>query len=190
MISEAAAGRLPDWAEASPERREHMTRVADLMTAWGEEWGVDDASLVTWRAAGMLHDALRDADPETLRPGLPEPFRDLPGGLLHGPAAAARLEETPIYDRPLLMAVRWHTLGHPDFDRLAHALYIADYTEPGRNDPDGRLAALRDRAASEPDAVVLEVAAERLRISIARRKPLRESTVAFWNTLVERAGGG
>lgn len=184
LIAAAAEGHLPEWAEATPDRRAHMGRVADLMVAWGEAWGVDGAGLRSWRAAGMLHDALRDADPESLRPELADPFRAFPGGLLHGPATARRLEAEEVYDSPLLTAVRWHTLGHPDFDRLAWALYIADYTEPGRDDPDGRLAALRDRAVGDPAGAVQAVAADRIRISLERGMPLREPTVGFWNVLV------
>ncbi len=189
LIENAAEGRLPEWAEATPERRDHMARVADLMEAWATAWGVDGDGLRTWRAAGMLHDALRDADPESLRAELDEPFRSYPAGLLHGPAAARRLEVGGVHDEPLLTAVRWHTLGHPDFDRLAWALYIADYTEPGREDPDGRLAAIRDRAAGDPRGVIQDVAAARIRISLDRGMPLREPTVAFWNTLAEVGQG-
>lgn len=189
LIEDAAEGRLPAWAEATPDRRAHMGRVADLMETWGRAWGVDAEGLRSWRAAGMLHDALRDADPETLRPELAEPFRSMPGGLLHGPAAARRLEAENVHDGSLITAVRWHTVGHPSFDRLAWALYIADHTEPGRDDPDGRLAALRDRAAGDPVGVVQEVAARRLRISLDRGMPLREPAVAFWNALAGRERG-
>jgi HD superfamily phosphohydrolase YqeK len=190
LIEDAAEGRLPDWAVATPSRRDHMARVAGLMVAWGKAWGLDAELLNDWRAAAMLHDALRDADPESLRPGLGPPFRDLPGGLLHGPAVAARLEKAGVWNQPVVNAVRWHTLGHPELDRLGHALYMADYTEPGRDDPDGRLAELRERAPDDPDSVIRAVAADRIRISLRKAKPLREPTVAFWNSLLERDGGG
>ncbi len=185
LIAEAAEGRLPDWAVATASRRDHMARVAGLMVAWGKAWGLEQESLDPWRAAAMLHDALRDADPESLRPELEPPFRELPGGMLHGPAAAARLEAAGVWERPVLTAVRWHTLGHPDLDRLGHALYMADYTEPGRDDSTGRLAELRERAPDDPDGVVRAVAADRIRISLRKGTPLRAPTVAFWNSLVE-----
>ena len=188
LIAEAAAGRLPDWAEASPSRRDHMARVAEVMVGWGRDWGLDHDELRRWRGAAMLHDALRDADPETLRPRVPPALRDLPGGMLHGPATAARLADEDVHDAPLLMAIGWHTTGHPQLDRLGRALYLADYTEPGRSGDEDRLAALRARAREELDAVLREVAAERIGLTLKGRHPLRESTVAFWNGLVGEGG--
>lgn len=190
MIEAAGAGRLPDWAEASPSRRDHMVRVADVMTDWARAWGLDEDELRRWRAAAMLHDALRDADPETLRPRVPAAVRELPGGLLHGPAAAGRLAAAGVDDAPLLTAIAWHTLGHPDFDRLGRALYLADYTEPGRSGGGARLADLRARVPDAMDAVLVEVAADRIRRSLDGAHPLRDPTVAFWNQLVTGGDDG
>ena len=103
----------------------------------------------------------------------------------HGPAAAERLEAAGVEDGPLLTAVRWHTTGHPDFDRLGRALYVADFTEPGRGHATDRLAALRRRVPTELDTVLREVVAERIGRTLAGRHPLREPTVAFWNAIVE-----
>jgi HD superfamily phosphohydrolase YqeK len=166
-----------------------MARVADVMAGWGERLGIGPEELTRWRAAAMLHDALRDADPEPLRDRVPADLRDLPGGMLHGPAAAARLEAEGVADAPLLTAIRWHTLGHPDFDRLGKALYLADFTEPGRRYDPEWLARLRDRAAAQMDAVLLEVVAHRIGRSLAGGHPLRPPTVAFWNSLPRRDGG-
>lgn len=184
LIDDAADGRLPDWAQATPDRRDHMVRVADVMAGWAEAWGLEPETRRRWRATAMLHDALRDADPETLRRRVPAALRDLPGGLLHGPAAAERLEEAGVDDGPLLTAVRWHTMGHPDFGRLGKALYLADFTEPGRRHATDRLAELRERVPGELDAVLTEVTAERIGRTLAGRHPLREPTVTFWNAIV------
>ncbi|MDX1673515.1 MAG: HD domain-containing protein [Longimicrobiales bacterium] len=189
VIEHAADGRLPEWAEATPERRDHMVRVADVMEGWAVELGLDREQRRRWRAVAMLHDALRDADPGRLRERVPE-FDDLPDGLLHGPAAAARLESEGVDDRALLSAVRWHTLGHPELDRLGRALYIADFTEPGRSHQNARLASLRERVPTELQAVLLEVTAERVGLNLADRYPLREPAVGFWNVLVEEAADG
>ena len=184
LIDAAADGRLPDWAEASPDRLDHMVRVAEVMDDWARALGVEVGDRRRWRAAAMLHDALRDAEPEGLRPLVPADARMLPHGMLHGPAAAARLEADGVEDGPLLVAVRWHTTGHPDFDRLGHALYLADFTEPGRDYGADRLAALRARVPTEMHAVLVEVAADRIGRTLAGAYPLREPTVAFWNSLV------
>jgi HD superfamily phosphohydrolase YqeK len=185
LIAAAADGRLPDWAEASPSRREHVARVSALMDRWAERAGLSDDDRARWRAAGLLHDALRDADFDDLRSLVSPDLRDKPGKMLHGPAAAARLREEGVEDGPLLLAIAWHTLGHPDFDDLGKALYLADYTEPGRDYESKKLAKKRDRVPAELDRVLRKVARDRIRRSVKKGRPLLEPTVGFWNALVE-----
>ncbi|HEX9107633.1 MAG TPA: HD domain-containing protein, partial [Longimicrobiales bacterium] len=167
-------------------RRDHIGRVAALMDSWGEALGLEELDRRRWRAAAWLHDALRDAPPQEIRPLVPEPLRSLPGKLLHGPAAAARLRQEGVGDEPLLCAVAWHTLGHPDFDALGKALYLADFLEPGRGFALEHCASLR---ASMPDAlddVLRDVVAQRLHHALEMRHLLRPESVAFWNVLVEK----
>jgi HD superfamily phosphohydrolase YqeK len=184
-VESAAEGRLPDWAVASDERRAHMDRVADLLGSWAASLGLDDEERVRWRAAGHLHDALRDEDPEILRPRVPPDVRGLTGALLHGPAAAERLRVDGVEDGELLTAVAFHTVGDPRFARLGRALYVADFLEPGRPyRPDWR-AALRDRMPDELDAVVVEILRARIEHRLERCEPILPRTMAFWNRLVE-----
>ncbi|HEX7091467.1 MAG TPA: HD domain-containing protein [Longimicrobiales bacterium] len=183
LIEAAAAGELPAWAEAGPRRRAHMARVARLMDAWACRLGLDEAERVRWRAAAWLHDALRDADPERLRAALGSARPEWPAGLLHGPATAARLEAEGVRDEALVRAVAWHTIGHPDMDRLGHALYIADYIEPGRAYEPERLAVLRARMPAALDAVLREVAERRIAHLVHSRRALAPESVAFWNRL-------
>lgn len=184
IIARAAEGRLPGWATVSRSRREHVERVSALMDAWARRADLPDVDRVRWRAAGLLHDALRDADFDQLRPLVDADLRDAPGKMLHGPAAAARLRDEGVEDRPLLLAIAWHTLGHADFDALGKALYLADYTEPGRDYESPDLAEKRERAPDELDAVLREVATDRITRSLRQGRPLLEPTVGFWNTLV------
>jgi HD superfamily phosphohydrolase YqeK len=184
ILAAAAAGTLPAWAEASTARQEHLDRVADLMERWANDLGLEREETVRWRAAGMLHDALRDADPRALRPMVDAALRDAPGDLLHGPAAAARLREDGVRDEPLLRAIAWHTLGHPDLDRLGRGLYLADYLEPGRRHDPERAAAWRERIPTELPAVLQELAAARIGHTLRKGRPLLEPTVGFWNGLV------
>lgn len=185
VVRAAAAGDLPPWAEASPARREHVERVSALMARWAAAFGLDPRDTARWRAAGLLHDALRDAGFDTLRPLVGPELRHRPGKMLHGPAAAARLREDGVDDAALLLAIAWHTLGHPDFDRLGRALYLADYLEPGRDYESDRLATLRDRVPDEMEAVLHTVATARIQRSIERGRPLVEPTIGFWNGLVD-----
>jgi HD superfamily phosphohydrolase YqeK len=183
-VARAAEGRLPEWARVGETRRAHIERVAELMASWAERMELADVDRTRWVAAGFLHDVLREAAAETLRPLVPEPLRDLPAGALHGPAAAERLAAEGVTDTHLLRAVAYHTLGHPDFDDLGKALYCADFLEPGRSYLTDEHTSLRDRVPDDLDAVTREVARERILHLLGRGRPLREPTVGFWNVLV------
>lgn len=182
-LAAAAAGDLPAWAEATSERRKHMSRVADLMESWARDLGHDDEDVMRWRAAAMLHDSLRDADPEEIRSSAPSELRDAADELLHGPAAAARLRAEGVQDEPVLRAIEWHTVGHPDLDRLGRALYLADFLEPGRDFESPRIKDLRARVPDEMERVLQELTGERIAHLVASRRPLLGPTVRFWNAL-------
>ena len=59
--------------------------------------------------------------------------------------------------------MRYHTVGHPDLDRLGRALYLADFLEPGRRYEPEWTAALRDRMPHDLDGVMREVVEARVR---------------------------
>lgn len=163
-----------------------MARVAELLGRWADELDLPPAEGVRWRAAGWLHDALRDAPAEELRAEVPEEMRDLPGPLLHGPAASERLRGDA--DEALLRAVRYHTIGHPSLDRLGRALYLADFLEPGRNFEVEWRASLAERTPHDMGAVLVEIVAARIRHLLDERSPIRPETAAFWSSLVEMRG--
>nr|PZN90328.1 MAG: hypothetical protein DIU52_08585 [bacterium] len=183
LIEAAAAGTLPAWAEAGPSRRAHMARVAALMDAWAAGLGLDARERMRWRAAAWLHDVLRDADPARLRVALGDGYADWPAGLLHGPAAAARLAAEGVTDRPLLIAIAWHTLGHPDLDLLGRCLYVADFIEPGRTYEPALRAVLRARMPGAVAEVVREAARRRIAWLLEAGRPIASETAAFWNSV-------
>src|SRR4029078_6026227 len=83
-----------------------------------------------WIDAGAWHDSLRDAEEDELREITGD--TTTPEGLLHGPAAAIRLEKDGEKRRHVLDAIRYHTVGSPDWERTGRALYMADYLGAGR----------------------------------------------------------
>jgi 2-amino-4-hydroxy-6-hydroxymethyldihydropteridine diphosphokinase len=183
LVEDAARGRLPSWAEASEARRAHMARVAALMGEWSEDLGLPEVERQRWLAAAWLHDALRDAEPDTLRSRVPPTMQGFPGPLLHGPAVAERLRMEGVHDGELLLALAYHTLGHPGLGRLGQALYAADFLEPGRDLLNDWRGALRAKMPEELDAVVRELVAARIVHLVERGSPMRPETVAFWNRL-------
>jgi len=177
-----SAPGLPPWAEVGQKRLAHIQRVAELASRWAEQLHLSAHERDRWLRAVWLHDALRDAEESDLRWLAPE--FDGPADLIHGPAAARRAAQEGESDLGVLAAVRWHSLGSPEWDAVGRALYCADFLEPGRtHDPEGR-AALAARFPEDPEDVLREVA--RLRVSWLVRSgwPIPEITWRFWNHLV------
>lgn len=176
----------PVWAVMSARRRAHVERVAVLTRHWAEAMELPVHEAGRWLRAVWLHDALRDQTPDALAglvPGAPEP-----SGLLHGPASAARAEAEGERDQGVLLAVRFHSLGHPEWDMVGKTLYCADYLEPGRKFDREERAELAGRYPSAPDEVLLEVARRRLRNLVDKGWMVPESTWRFWNGLAASRG--
>jgi HD superfamily phosphohydrolase YqeK len=162
-----------------------MERVTALLDGWASDAGLDPAERVRWRALGMLHDALKDEAPAVLRAEIETRFGDLPDPVLHGPAAAERLRAEGVRDEPFLLALAYHTLGHPDLDRAGRALYAADFLEPGRRLRNEWRAGLRARMPDDPEGVLREIVRARMVHLLDEGRPVRPETLAFWNRLTE-----
>jgi HD superfamily phosphohydrolase YqeK len=184
LVEAAAAGALPEWADASDRRREHMSRVATLMDEWAAGLDLSAHDRTRWRALGYLHDMLRDAPIDELRDRVPPGLRDLSGQILHGPAAAERLRIDGVLDGELLRAVAYHTAGHPSLGAMGRALYVADFLDPGRRFLPEWRAGLRDRMPGALDTVTREVVGARIRNLVEHGSDVLEDTFRFWNSLV------
>lgn len=180
-------GRLPGWARAGSARREHLARVADLMGGWAADLGLAERERTRWRAAGLLHDALKDADPSDLAARTKVSW---PASLLHAPAVAAALRAEGVEDEELLRALSHHPVGHPDFGALGVCLYIGDWLDPGRSFRRAERAAMRERMPRERDEVAVEVAERRIRRLLDRRLAVLPVSVRFWNRLVAGVEAG
>jgi len=170
---------LPVWAVASPKRREHIARVAALLDQWASSMAIGAAERTAWHDAGCWHDALRDAEEPQLR----ELSRDAqsPVAILHGPAAASRLEAEGETRRDVLDAIRWHTLGNPHWTRTGQALFMADFLEPGRKFMMAERAWLAQMVPGDFAGVFRQVVKVRLEWSLREGKGLHAETVAMWN---------
>lgn len=188
LVRAAGEGIFPLWTRAGAKRRAHMARVAALLGEWGKARGKSGDDLLRWKAAGFLHDVLREEDADVLRPIVTRDFpelHELPEPVLHGPAASIRLREEGVVDAELLHAIAFHTLGHPDPGELGLALYAADFLEPGRRFRMRWRHGLRRRAPLELEDVTREILAARVVRLVERQSPIHPLTHAFWNSLVE-----
>jgi 2-amino-4-hydroxy-6-hydroxymethyldihydropteridine diphosphokinase len=170
---------LPPWAVVSAKRREHIGRVVAVLDEWALAMRIGDAERRSWHDAGRWHDALRDANEETLRAMTGD--RERPPGFLHGPAAALRLEAGEESRRDVLDAIRWHTVGSAEWARTGRALYMADFLEPGRSFMRADRAFLAARVPDAFDEVFRQVVRMRLEWTLREGKALAPESVALWN---------
>ena len=151
---------LPPWAQVSKKRGKHIRRVTALLSAWSEEMGLSIAERQAWVDAGRYHDALRDAPVEELRALAGSTLEEVE--LLHGPAAAAKLERDGETRRGLLDAIRYHSIGWKNWERVGKALYMADYLEPGRTFDMEERALLALRVPRDFEGIFREVVRTRM----------------------------
>lgn len=173
--------QLPSWARTSGKRREHIGRVTALLLNWARELGLDAEETAAWRDAGLWHDALRDAGEEELRSITGD--LEAPVGILHGPAAAAKLAAQGERRAGMLEAIRWHTVGFPGWSRTGRALYMADFLEPGRTFARADRAYLASHVARDFDGTFRQVVKERIEWTVREGKALFPETVSLWNSV-------
>lgn len=171
----------PAWAQVGEKRRAHIARVTALLDHWAAQLRLDDAEAAAWHDVGVLHDALRDAPEAELR-ALAGPV-DLPLDVLHGPAAANKLVAEGETRESVLAAVRWHTVGNPDWDRPGRALYMADFLEPGRQFLKADRAFLAAHLPHDFDGVFRQVVRMRLEWTLREGKALFPEAVGLWNSV-------
>lgn len=175
------AAELPAWAQCTSRRRDHGVRVGDLLSTWAADLELPERERIRWRAAGVLHDGLKDAPLTELHEiagdGWPDP-------VAHAPACADRLTADGVEDRSLLEAIRYHPVGHPGLDTLGEYLILADYLEPGRSGGAGNRARLRELLPDGASEVLIVVVRRRFRRLLDKNRPLMSCSVDFWNRLV------
>ncbi len=177
----AVAFELPSWAQASDKRLAHIARVTRLLDQWASAMNIPGEERLGWLDAGLCHDALKDA-PEAQQRALAGDVAYEPE-MLHGPAAAARMEQDGERRQSVLNAVRYHTVGYLDWDRTGHALYMADFLEPGRKFSRRDRAFLASQVPHDFEGVFRQVVRARLEWSLHEGHSLFPETVALWNAV-------
>jgi 2-amino-4-hydroxy-6-hydroxymethyldihydropteridine diphosphokinase len=180
-MSVAASIELPPWAAVNEKRRAHIVRVTTLLDAWAAAMRLDYAARAAWHDAGRFHDALRNAPDDELRALTGEEYG--PAELLHGPAAAVRLAAGGEMREDVLEAVRWHTIGHAEWERTGRALFMADFLEPGRKFDVEARAACAAAVPDDFDGTFRTVVRMRIEWSLREEKVLHEETARLWNAV-------
>jgi 2-amino-4-hydroxy-6-hydroxymethyldihydropteridine diphosphokinase len=178
--SPAIAFELPAWAKVNERRKNHILRVTTMLAEWADALEISAEERRAWIDAGRYHDALKDAPDDELRELVGEVAYE--PQMLHGPAAAARLERDGETRQGLLDAVRYHTIGYLEWDRTGRALYMADFLEPGRSFSKRDRAFLAKQVPSDFDGVFQQVVRAKLAWSLHEGHSLFPETVALWNS--------
>ncbi|HEX7938655.1 MAG TPA: HD domain-containing protein [Gemmatimonadaceae bacterium] len=176
-----AESGFPSWTVASPKRRKHVERVVELLERWAKAMRIPKGEADRWRAAGYLHDALRDAPDDVLREYSGDKKRA--AELLHGPAAAVRAGIDGEQRQDVLDAVRYHTVGWATWTRTGRALYMADFLEPGRKFLVSERAYLANQVPSDFDGTFREVVRLRLNWTLGQNGELFPETVDLWHAV-------
>jgi HD superfamily phosphohydrolase YqeK len=172
---------LPRWASVTEKRRGHILRVTALTDQWAAALLLAPETAQAWHDAALWHDALRDAPEGQLRAITGDAASD--ANLLHGPAAAARLAGDGERRTDVLEAVRWHTVGSPDWGPAGRALYMADFLEPGRGFAREDRAYLAHQVPVDFDGTFRQVVRTRIEWALREGKALLLPTVALWNAV-------
>lgn len=172
---------FPVWTQASEKRRKHVARVIELLMQWADELAISAQEREAWYLAGLLHDALRDAPEDQLRGLAEDAVRE--SELLHGPAVANLLGSRGEGTASVLEAIRYHTVGAPDWDRTGKALYMADFLEPGRHFLRRDRAFLAAQVRNDFDGVFRQVVRVRLEHALREGFSLFPETVGLWNAV-------
>ncbi|MBN2204326.1 MAG: bis(5'-nucleosyl)-tetraphosphatase (symmetrical) YqeK [Thermoleophilia bacterium] len=184
-VAEAEA-RLAGMSE---KRAAHARRVAAVCVELAKRFGADVEAA---RLAGLLHDVCREWPPEALlaaavRHGIPVGPLECaqPVALLHGPVAAAELAAAGL-DDATARAIALHTVGGAGMTTLEKCLYLADFSEPGREFPGA--ATVRLLAQTSLDDAVAEAARMSLASVLHKGRGIALGGVELYNELNDRLG--
>jgi predicted HD superfamily hydrolase involved in NAD metabolism len=173
-------------AQLQGERLAHTYRVRETAVALSNFHGADPDQAAV---AGLMHDYARSLpgaqllDHARRRHLITDPSEEAQPLLLHGPVAAAQLAEQGLVTDPgVLDAIRWHTTGRAGMSLLEKIVWLADYTEPGRQFPG--VDAVRDLARRNLDQALLLALDQSIRFVLDRGWLLHPATVNARNSLL------
>lgn len=122
-----------------PGRFKHVLRVEATALELAEIYGLEPADRERVSIASLMHDYAKQMDPETML-ALASDYRSDIDLSLEGPAiwhgyAAANLarRDFSCFDEQILAAIAAHTTGDYEMSLVTVMVYLADYTEPGRD---------------------------------------------------------
>lgn len=170
----------------SDARYRHSLDVAETAVELARRFGVDEDKAYV---AGLLHDVAKEYPKirllkEALDFGivLTEIERSK-AQLIHGPLGASIARtEFGVTDPDVLAAIYYHTTGRAGMSALESVVYVADYTEPGREFAGVEL--VRERARTSLHEAVLLTLSQKIIFLAERGRLIHPDSVAARNALL------
>lgn len=170
-------------ARLSKKRFQHSVNVARAAHMLAEKWGADPQRAYV---AGLLHDCCKELpfneQAELMRackyPASDEEWASKP--VWHGVAAASYMHtELGIDDEDVLLAARWHTVGHAHMTKLEEVVYMADLISADRTYSD--VERFRKMARNDLSKAMLAAFQYAIESVIKKGSALPTSTVEAYN---------
>lgn len=176
----------------SDKRVAHILRVAETARQLAEAHGLNGERAYT---AALLHDNARETPGPVLlaecrRRGIAIlPIDEVnPIPRLHGQLGAAIARERfGISDSEILNAISSHTLGRVGMTPLEMTVFLADYTEPGR-DPHEGLTEVREAARQDLSLATRLAMDYTMRYLLDKKRSLHPQVVDARNWILTNAG--
>ncbi len=173
-----------------PERLRHTISVRDFALILSHTHGVDPRRV---EIAATSHDLFRDVPPWKLLKIAEiwnldiEPVERAHPVLLHGKIASEFLKRRfGCEDESILLAVAYHTSGHPKLDEIGKILLISDTVGFDREFKD--VDRMRKIALEDLEMAFREVIKNRMVYAIETGRYVLPKSVETWNELVEVIG--
>ncbi len=169
----------------SEKRFQHSERVMETGFRLFNAWNLPDEKRAALAWASLFHDCAKENPPakqdEWLAKG-PAPYGmellDTPG-LVHATVGTIILQqEYHITDPEILLAVAYHSTGHPDQTPIGWIVYLADILEPGRTFIEHREEYLQT-AMEDPLKGLREVTDLRHTISTSKGREAHPVSIQF-----------
>jgi len=175
-------------ARLSKKRFVHSVNVARAAFMLAEKWGADVQRAYV---AGLLHDCCKELpfeeQAELMRACPYQPSREewASKPVWHGVAAASYMHtELGIEDEDILLAARWHTVGHAGMTKLEEVVYMADLISADRTYAD--VERFRKLARNDLSKAMLCAFQYAIESVIRKGTALPTSTVEAYNYYLEQ----
>ena len=141
-----------------PEKRyQHTLGVEETSTILANRYGVDEKKA---KISALLHDIAKNQTYNEMREQLIQAgevsYLEYSSLVWHAPVGAlVAKEQYLIEDEMILNAIKYHTTGRPAMSTLEQLIFLADFIEPGRTQPNVEM--IRNLATESLEKAVARV---------------------------------